>query len=120
MKKTGIICPQCKQKTDQSPCWNCGYEFPDEELTDRAYEIIKDIKWERDSLLYQKAGKKVPKLIIQIESGCVYGVIADKPVKITILDRDAGGKDGWDAEIDENYVKDNFCDGSSGLKEPIN
>jgi len=52
----------------------------------------KDLKWGRDSALYQKAGKSVPRLIIEIESGCVYGVIADKPVKITILDRDAGEK----------------------------
>lgn len=27
MNKTGVVCPQCKQKTDASPCWNCGYEF---------------------------------------------------------------------------------------------
>jgi len=31
MKKTGVVCPQCGRKTDESPCWNCNYEFPDQE-----------------------------------------------------------------------------------------
>ena len=36
MHLTGADCPQCGQKTDQSPCYNCGYEFPDPE--DEEYE----------------------------------------------------------------------------------
>lgn len=27
MNKTGVECPQCRQKTDESPCGNCGYDF---------------------------------------------------------------------------------------------
>ena len=31
MYLTGADCPRCGEKTDQSPCWNCNYEFPDPE-----------------------------------------------------------------------------------------
>jgi hypothetical protein len=27
MNKTGIDCPKCGVRTDESPCWNCGYDF---------------------------------------------------------------------------------------------
>jgi recombinational DNA repair protein RecR len=28
MNRTGVICPVCNNKTDQSPCEICGYKFP--------------------------------------------------------------------------------------------
>lgn len=31
MNRTGVICPICGNKTDQSPCEVCGYKWPDEE-----------------------------------------------------------------------------------------
>lgn len=34
MKRTGVICPRCGKKTDQSPCEVCGYKFPNEEEND--------------------------------------------------------------------------------------
>lgn len=34
MKRTGVICPRCGNRTDESPCQVCGYEFPDEEEND--------------------------------------------------------------------------------------
>ena len=30
MRRTGVICPICGNKTDQSPCEICGYEWRDE------------------------------------------------------------------------------------------
>lgn len=47
IKKTGVICPHCGQKTDSSPCHNCGKyieEYTEEKKPDfkAAYNILMD------------------------------------------------------------------------------
>lgn len=40
MNLTGVTCPNCRVKTDQSPCWNCNYDF-DQEERNLKYDITR-------------------------------------------------------------------------------
>ena len=40
MNLTGVVCPNCGVKTDQSPCWKCDYDF-DQEERNLKYDITR-------------------------------------------------------------------------------
>lgn len=71
MKLTGCVCPSCGQKTDSSPCWRCGYNFPDfqqegenkkgakttenQELRERVKSTVKDLGFDTTDLYTRRA-----------------------------------------------------------------